>query len=131
MKQLLAHPAVQDAIAELIVVIMGLIVAASPLLSRWFRAKGLEITESQQRLLDTVVANAAAYAEEWALSQVKRGATPVGREKLDVALVAAKELARNKLTAWTDQQLRTAIESKLPELRAKTSSTPPSAPTGN
>lgn len=131
MKAILESHAVQQAVAEILVTLIAtlaaLIAASSPLIVRWFRAKGVEVSEAEARLFETAVKNGAAFAEEWATGMVKKtGTTPAGHEKLDVAVTAAKQLARDKLAAWTDQQLRTAIQAKLPELRAKTA--PPPAP---
>jgi hypothetical protein len=125
LRELLSNPKVLDAIAELVVTGIMLAGAATPLLLRWFKAHGVAIDAAQAAQIDAIAKAASGYAEEWARARIKGGQAPNGDEKLAVAIEAARSLATGSLTKLAADTWGIAIQSKLPEMRARTNSTTP------
>jgi hypothetical protein len=91
------------------------------------KAAGITITEKQQVELERAATLAVSGVDEYLRNAAKNGLTMSSNEKLDLAARIARELAQDGLKAWSDQQVKTAVESKLPEQRAKLASIRPPA----
>lgn len=134
LKSLLANHELLEALLSLMATVLTV---ATPLIVLYVRkgalkaaeAAGITIDEKQQRQLDQAVSNAVMGVEEYVRRAPKTGFKLESNEKLDQAVKIARELAKDGLQAWTDEQIRLAAETKLPEMRARLSSAPPpSAP---
>ena len=77
-----------------------------------------KLSDSEQAKLDKSLADAVAYAEEWARGAMKLGGVASGPAKLDEALQAARMFAGKAAAAYTDQQLQKLLEAQLARSRA-------------
>jgi hypothetical protein len=90
-------------------------------------AAGITVEEKQLRQLDLAASNAVMGVEEYVRGAAQSGLKLQSNEKLDQAVKIAREMAKDGLQAWTDDQIRLTAEAKLPEMRARLSSAPPAA----
>lgn len=119
---LLANPDFQSVATDAITLLGGILsVLLGRILFRLAAAVGVHLDDSEKKLVLELSKAGAGYAEEYAQAKLKGGEVVGGEEKRRVAIDAIRQLAGGRLKKWTDDQLATALESGLPELRAKLS----------
>jgi hypothetical protein len=124
------NPIVQQLIGEIWELAKPVIAAALALYlvkayRQWCKFLGAQENESALRQLDKVAELAMHGAEELARAY---GGALTGSQKQDHAVKLVREIAPDDLKAFSDTQVRAALDAKVAEQRAKvTSSAPPPA----
>ena len=112
----------QGTLLALVFSVLGMVLSGGvALIFASLRKKmGLDITEKQQALVQDVVAQAVAYAEEQARKRVlhEGGAVPTGNEKMQMAVdLATNKMADMKLPAIDAENIKPLIEARLQDGR--------------
>lgn len=130
MKAILTDPRVASAIVDMLVYIVGtvatLAAAASPLIVAWLKTQRVVRNETEAKLVELFLTNAAAAGDEHGRAALKHtGVSATGQEKAAVAFEAFKQFAVGRLLKLPpDEAIKAGIAAKLPELRAKTAPPP-------
>jgi hypothetical protein len=128
LKQILTNPQMQEVFVEIVSTLLAIALGATPLLLRWFRAHGVNISAAQEQRILAIAHIAAQGVEEYTKQAAKNGLELKSNEKLDLAVKMARDLAVDGLKAYADDKIKTAIEAHLPAMRARLTVPPPPPP---
>lgn len=109
---------VELALAVISAIGVALLAALRMGVARLSELTAAKLSDSEQAKLDKALADAVAYAEEWARGAMKLGGVATGPAKLDEALQAARMFAGRAAQGYTDAQLAKLLEAQLARSRA-------------